>query len=355
MRSILLMIVGLFLFAGIAEIGFTQTQSDNALKQLRIRIGANGSSDLWEINESWANTDLNRDLFNHPRTGVYLYNKNTDGSLRSSIIATLDNTWNRMVYYSVPEGYIKSFGSAGSGDCQFLWPRSMAAHVVSPDIYDIYIADTYNNRVVCAGFVQQYDGVFCRTVVPNITCDGMYRPIDVALYNGGTYYDIEDDKIWVLSDNNKLMRFSVLGPLECTIVLPANMKATAIATDIDELASEGVWVAMSNTEVSEIRRYTLGGVWVPAATKTCAYPIVDLHFDAYDHLWALNDSNAVFTKYHEFDPDPLCTFGSPGTGTNQFAMPCAFTITAGPYLCGSVFITEDWSDSTGLLHLRCRH
>ena len=153
MRNIILVLATILLLSGVADTGLAQTQSDNALKRFRIRIGAGGNPDLWEINKSWSNSAIDRDLFHNPRTGVFLYTKNGDGSLRSSIFAALDQTWNRMVYYSVPQDWIKGFSSFGKGDCQVRWPRAMAAHVISPDFYDVFIADTENNRVLCAGFV----------------------------------------------------------------------------------------------------------------------------------------------------------------------------------------------------------
>jgi len=153
MRNIILVLATILLLSGVADTGLAQTQSDNALKRFRIRIGAGGNPDLWEINKSWSNSAIDRDLFHNPRTGVFLYTKNGDGSLRSSIFAVLDQSWNRMLYYNVPQDWIKAFGSWGRGDCQVRWPRAMAAHVISPDFYDVYIADTENDRVVCAAFV----------------------------------------------------------------------------------------------------------------------------------------------------------------------------------------------------------
>ena len=356
MRNILYTLVGMFLFSGIAETGLTQTQSDYALVRQRIII----SPEIWEINKDLTNSEFGVDLFHYPRTGVFTYDRNTTNStLRSSLFAVIDQSWNRMIYSEFEGGFINSYGSFGTGSCQFKWPRSIVAYalsdgVTSLGIYNIFIADTHNDRVSRAEYHPYSDIVVCAAP---ITGSGLYKPIDIAVDIGGTHVDDSDDKIWVLNDNSTLLRFSNLGVLEYTIDLCEHLGATTIATAIAinnycDPDYAGPWVAVTidgNNEIWEFyKKYNPEYEPWPPSTMSALYPVVDMQYDALGHLWALNDENGVFIKYNEFYPEALCRFGSSGTGSNQFSMPSGFSIGAGVTKSGDVFVMEDWSATTGI-------
>ena len=66
--------------------------------------------------------------------------------------------------------------------------------------------------------------------------------------------------------------------------------------------------------------------WMGEVTTTST--IVDLEVDSYGHVWSLDEVNGTITKYSR-DLFPLCTFGSSGTGENQFLEPTSISNTGG--------------------------
>lgn len=343
MRNILNIFISLLLFLVIAVSGFSQPHSEYAL----IRNKIFSSPEIWEINKSVTNEYLNCNLFSYPRSGVFAFDMNPYFTTRSSFTGILDASWNRLIYSDMHEDFVKASGSFGSGNNQVKWPKSIDAMIIgdgetTTNIYDIFIADTYNSRICKASYSAITDEVTWGTP---ITGNGLYYPIDVCIdylahYSGNSY-----ENIWVLNGDNRLLCFDINGNLEHEIETPEGCYASAIA--VPRYFS---WIYVADTSDNKIYKYehdVLNDIYIkdPAEGITTS-SIVALDFDGVGYLWAL-DKNGTFTKYGS-DLTPLCTFGSSGTGINQFFDPSGFSFAKGPYGVSSAFITEPWSDTTGI-------
>lgn len=328
---------------------YPQTQSDYAL----VKTKFTNSPEIWEINKSLTNNELGVDLFNYPKSGFIAFDVGSSGTLYSTLIAVLDPFWHRIVYADMMKDDIKALGSYGTGTGQFRHPSSIVGHVLSDGSstlfttvqYDVYIADTYNDRVHRATYQNVTNNMSFQNVISGNEIIG---PIDIAIDNGFTYDQYLDDQIWILNRNGTLVKFTYNGNYVHNIILPQNCIASAIAHPPNVTQWKTIYV--SDTANNMIYRY----FYYPPSDSyelidevQTSYKIIELTIDKRGHVWAMDGHQSTILKYTD-DLEPLCKFGSIGTGNNQFLEPTSMTITAGAYNSGDVFITEKWTNTSGM-------
>ena len=327
-------------FAFVAESSSSQSQSQYALIKWKIFV----DPDVWELNQSIAQEAFNVNLFSYPRTGVYVFDWNvyTD-SARSTFLGVVDPDWNRVVYTALTDITAYAFGSFGSNAGQFRWPESIAAHAISDGwtsdgFYDVYIADTYNNRICRAVYTPP-----SLVAATPITGNGLYCPRDVSIDNGQSYRPNTDDKIWVLNGNNRLLNFAYDGNFIRSVSLPVGCVATAVAYS---LYNEFVYVADSAND--KIYRYgylpPLGTFVKHSLEGVASNSVVDIQIDAFGYVWAL-DSTSLITKYDR-DLTTLCYFYQ----DNQFETTSSLSIANGVVNSCDMYIAETWSAASGIQH-----
>ena len=323
-----------------------QTISDNALVKKQILV----SPSIPELNTVVTNNQFGKNIFSYPRSGMVAFDINTNNStVRSSLFSVIDPDWNRMVYSDMGQDFIKSLGSFGGGSCQFKWPKSLVAHSISngtttTGTYEIYIADTYNDRVHKAVYNTSTTNTSCQTV---FTGNGLSRPIDIAIDNSQTHYPSSDDEVWILNGDNKLLNFTGDGVFIRSVDLPAGCFATSL---VYSFFSPILYVA--DTANDKLYRYDYNisqDTYVKSSIEgNTSNSIVDIDTDPFGHVWTL-DANSVFTKY-DYSLNPLCSYGSVGTGDGQFIDPSGFSIAKGAAWSADLFVTESWSSNSGIQH-----
>ena len=358
----ILIIATLLLLAVASEPGLTQSESEYALIQQPVFKNPM----IWKMTRDVTQTYWNIRLFSSPRASAQSYIMTPWHELYSAVSFTMDHSWNRMVYFECLDSWIRAYGSFGHETCQFWWPRGIDVLAPFDDeyagfYYYVYIADTNNDRIVRLRYDWQNQLMICDNP---ITGNGLSYPYDLDLNDNGTFFPPGDDYLWVLDDQARIKRFSTEGVLYSTFSsyygcdgLPGQFcRLTAIASGrspfltepYDQYANnDHLYVAdPGNNRIVWLIKMTGGEMiqWIAETPATSS--VVDLEVDSFGQLWALDQDNGVITKY-TYDLFPLCTFGSSGTGENQFFKPISISTHGGYLGCGDMYVVESWSDSSG--------
>lgn len=134
-------------------------------------------------------SDIN--LYGQPYNGTIVYV--SQDTLLSFIV---DPFWDRIVYANYHDTWIKSFSENGTSIGQFKHPRGVS----TDEIGNIYIADTYNSRVVKL----RYNSTNIEIDPSSFSSIGesiLYRPWDLDLDDIGNL-NPSDDIIWVVDKGN---------------------------------------------------------------------------------------------------------------------------------------------------------
>jgi hypothetical protein len=355
----------LLLLAAFYESGLTQSQSEYAL--MRRPVLKNPL--IWKLTRSVTNDYGDIDLFSSPRATAESYIMDPWGELYTAVSFHLDHAWNRMVYSECLDYWIRAYGSYGSAQCQFWWPKSVDVLAPFNDsmysyYYYIYVADTYNDRIVRLQYDWQNQNIICNTP---ITGGGLDRPSDLDLNNNFDFWPHDNDYLWVINVVNghasQIKRFTIDGVLRstfgnygcegqvgyfCQLTAIVSGRSAFLAEPYDLYANTDhffVADAGNNRIVWLIKCHGAENVaWMGQVSTSSS--IVDLEVDNFGQLWALDQDNGMITKY-TYDLYPLCTFGSSGSGENQFWQPISISNTGGYYGCGNVYVVEAWTDSSG--------
>ncbi len=343
----------------------SQTESEYAL----IRLPVFQNPPIWKITRSVTNTYWNIDLFSSPRSAAQSYIMTPSYDLWSGVSFHLDHAWNRIVYFEALDSWIRAYSSYGTGTCQFWWPKSLDALAPCNDVgfsiyYYIYVADTENDRIVKLQYDWPSQNMICNSPIMG---GGLDRPGDLDLNNGGTFWPSTDDYLWVLNVLNsrpsQIKRFTIDGVLRstfgdygCDSVAGYFCHLTAIVSGRSDLLSDPYDPYANNDHFYVADRGNNWIVWLiklhngetiswMTSTSTSS-SIVDLEVDNFGQLWAVDRDAGMITKY-TYDLFPLCTFGSSGTGENQFWQPISISNTGGYLASANMYVLESWSDSSG--------
>ncbi len=342
-----------------------QSQSEYAL--IRKPIFKNPL--IWKMTRNVTNTYWDIDLFSSPQSAAQSYIMSPWHELYSAASFSVDRAWDRIIYLECLDNWIRAYGSYGTGTCQFWWPRSISAIAPFNDslysyYYYIYVTDTENNRIVRLKYDWGNQVMWC---YPPIDGGGLNRPFNHDLNNNGTFLPVSDDYLWIInvtdSRPSQIKRFSVDGALLstfgnfgcdgevgdfCHLTAIVSGRSAFLSPPYDPYANTNdfyvadagnnriVWLA-KDSEGETISWYKE----VPTSSS-----IVDLEVDNFGQLWAVDKESGTITKY-TYDLFPLCTFGSEGTGDNQFWHPLSISNTGGYLACGNMYVVEEWTDSSG--------
>jgi hypothetical protein len=355
----------LLLLVAFYESGLTQSQSEYAL----IRQPVFKNPLIWKLTRSVTNDYWDIDLFSSPRSSAQSYIMTPWYELYTGVAFNLDHAWNRMVYFECLDNWIRAYSSYGSGTCQFWWPKSLDAIAPCNEewasyYYYVYVADTENDRIVRLQYDWQYQYMICNTP---ITGGGLDRPGDLDLNNNFDFVPHSNDYLWIINTvdghSSQIKRFTIDGVLRstfgdygcdgqvgyfCHLTAIVSSRSALLAEPYDLYANTDrffVADAGNNRIVWLIKWHGAENVaWMGHVSTSSS--IVDLEVDNFGQLWALDQDNGMITKYtNEFFP--LCTFGSSGTGENQFWRPISISTYGGYLACGDMYVVESWTDSSG--------
>ncbi|MEK7775477.1 MAG: hypothetical protein AAB305_06295 [Candidatus Zixiibacteriota bacterium] len=327
----------------------SQAQSPSAYALIRRPVFENPL--IWKLTRQVANSAWSVDLFNNPVSASASYIMTPQRELWSAVSFDLDKGWNRIVYIEALDDWIRAYSSFGTGSCQFKWPQSIDVLAPCNDsgysyYYYGYVADTRNNRIVRF----RYDW---RTANQFMICDqaitglGLDRPVDLDLNDNASFWDIgegqyADNYLWVvnapggaayqikriLTYNGQLK--STFGAYGCTGIPGQFCRITAIASGRSPYIVSAPYANNDHFYIADPGNNRI--IWLIKTTNgetiswmrevPCGSGPIDLEVDAFGQVWALDRDAGKVTKY-TYDLLPLCTFGSTGTGENQFMLPNA--------------------------------
>lgn len=344
-------------------IGQTQSQSEYALISRPIfqnppihKWTKSASNGYWEI-------DLFCDL--QALGGSYIISPDLEPY--STVGFFLDQDWDRMLYCECYDDWIRAYGQSGAGVGQFSWPRSLDALAACDEewfsyYYRIYIADTENDRIIKLKYdwrpgyqTMTYDGV--------ITGGGLDRPVDLDLNNNFDFWPDTNDFLWVLNGSSQIKRFTMDGVLHntygtygcfsnegcfCHPTAVVCGRSPWLQDPYDFFANnDHIYVAdAGNHRIVWLIKWHGAEPIVWYGEIFASSTIADLEVDNFGQLWAIDRELGRLTKY-SYDLFPLCTFGSLGTGENQFWKPISMSNSGGYLGFGDTHIAEEWTDSSG--------
>ncbi|HWR82815.1 MAG TPA: FlgD immunoglobulin-like domain containing protein [Candidatus Deferrimicrobium sp.] len=319
------------------------------------------------MTRSVANTYWNINLFSSPQAANQSYILDPWGELVTAMSFALDDAWNRIVYFESLDDWIREYGSWGIQNCQFWWPKSIAALAPFDDstyswYYYVYVADTQNDRILRLRFDWRSWNQFWLCDSP-ISGGGLDRPVDLDLNDGFTFYPETDDYLWVLNGSGQIKRFtpdgilrSTTGTQGCDGLIGQFCSPTAVVSGRGPFIvppshryanTDHLYVAdAGNRRIVWLIKLHGGEdmYWWGSIGSTSS--IVDLEVDAWGQLWAVDEDNGRIIKYTS-DLFPLCTYGSSGVGERQFLKPISISSYVGYYGVGDMYVVEAWTDSSG--------
>jgi hypothetical protein len=296
-----------------------------------------------KLTKSETNYYLGVDLFSYPYRGAESFKQKPNDNWWM-IGFVVDSDWDRMVYGDYNDDWIKSFGTTGSGDGQFKCPRGIAAD----NLGNVYVADFLNGRVVKLHYDFNNEAL---SFVQNITGGGMVNPYDVATDDANTYDDPSDDAIWVVDfATHKLYHFSASGDyLSSYGGLGSGVGHFSYPSSIAARSSN--WfdgtvyvVDTGNNRIVRLTRYGDSYVWKGSYEAPVGSYLTSVDVDRYGDVWVTDRYNCRIFKFTDY-LTLLTTFGSQGTGLNQFLQPIDFSH-ARHY--GDYLIIESWTDNSGV-------
>jgi len=327
------------------------------------------------VNKSFANTYWNRDLYCQVYSSALAYvgwQEGTEYHLEHVIDIETDPCWNRLIYSDQQDGQasrMRAHGSFGKGTDSLYEPMAVKVVSLTSDTnwylpyYDIFVADRGNHRVQQLRY---------RWTTPDsgliharyLTTD-LWRPTDLDYSVGPTFDGPYDDLVWVACKSDKIVAFWAWSGQEL-LTYGSTGSGSGQFDDIRAVVcgktrfnqSTGVWFANNdyvyvldagNNRIVRLSRPTYNTIqWDKTFDCPSCYPFTDLEVDVCGHIWATAE-NGTITK---FTPDlsVLGTFGSAGTGENQFDNPVSIANTGGHLGGGDMMICENWTEQSGLQH-----
>lgn len=339
----------------------SQSQSDYAL--LRRPVFKNPL--IYKLTKSVTEYYWGTQLFINCYSAATSYVMTPSYQLLSAMSYHLDRDWNRLMYAESKNNWIRAFGSRGSGIGQFRWPRGVDAHgLCNADGYSVYyyayVLDTQNERIAKLRYNWQLQQMEWLGTMGD---ENVESAASIDINNGGTFLSDADDYLWVV-DRYYLKRFTADGVLRNTYgtsghhgaigTFCAPSAVTCGRSDdpedpFEEFANNTyIYVAdPGNRRIVWLEKSATGEEITWRGEVSTTADIFDLEADNSGQIWATDWRAGRIYKY-TYDLFPLCTFGSFGTGVNQFRRPYAI-YTHGGYLgCGNIAVNESWGDSSGL-------
>lgn len=198
-----------------------------------------------------AEKEMGRELFGTPYASVVVGNVDVYDVFpyveSRYFVVVSDPEWNRLVVTATGSGRVTAWSGAEGGGGPLASPRGLAVD----DSGNVYVCDSGNDRVLVLRTSQEFDRLEL-TAVGEIT--GVSRPYGVAVSDGGTPFDPQDDRVYVAeAGKNQVSRFervegsgfartSAIGGLGSGVGRFAGPMAVAVGRDGDH-SSDRVYVA----------------------------------------------------------------------------------------------------------------
>lgn len=321
---------------------------------------------IWKLTKSVANNYWGKDLYHYPYSSSQDYVMSPTSYLYSGMSFTVDHSWHRILYSECLSNWIRAYGDYGSAPTEFKFPRRVDVEAPQNEdyfsfYYYIFLTDTENDRIIKL----RYEWYYTDDIIYDgeIAGAGLFLPLDLDINNGYDFWPVTNDYLWVLNGNSEIKRFTFDGQLKKTYGefgsgVGQFDHPQAIACGRSALLQPPHDPYANNTHIYVSDNGNNRLVWLIKWTgseeiawcKTWDIPtgsnVVDLDVDNFGQVWAVDSKNSRIFKL-AYDLNPLCTFGSEGTGSNEFLTPISFANTGGWLGCGNVFVAECWGDQSG--------
>lgn len=309
------------------------------------------------LNRTVARDVLDRDLFGDPYASVIVGNVDVYDRfpyLEARYFQVVsDPQWNRLLYGQTDRG-LRAFESApGYGDLS-------RPHGLSVDAQGrVYVADTGNDRVLVLQSRSEFDRMELDVV---FAVDGLSRPYDVAVSDGGTPLDASDDLMYVANTGrNEILRFA-LAPSGAALTARLGELGSAEGSFAGPMAitvgrSDGknddqVYVADGhNGRIVQLTDTGSGLIWTRHLPHDMGL-VTALDTDQWGHVYAAAPQAGVVQK---LTPDlaPLASLREGIVRPRSFHVPF---VTVRDHARGTVdrrghgggVVVEEWTDTSGL-------
>lgn len=345
-----------------------------------------------KLTKSVSNSLWGHDGFNYPYCSALSFTLYEDQygvkTLLSAMTFFSDNLSHDIVYSEGLDNWVRRTGSFGTTLGQFQWPGRIAVmHDLSINnpgdgrYYYLYVADDMNNRIDRL----QYNA-FTQTIT-NLSpiAPNNFTVEDLDVDNGGSFYSIDDDTLWVACSDRTIRKFTKDGILKATYTrykklgtteyapfrfikaivsgrydgesaghqAYANNRSFIIATGgngVDSLLYLGI--DQGGTDLWLPYIYNVGRWQAPGGAI-----ISSIETDGYGHVWATDMANS---KVYKLDRqlNYLTEFGTYGTGDNQFIGPHTVSNWKEGLIApwnqdntvasGDIMIMEKWDANSGI-------
>ncbi len=332
-----------------------------------------------------ANSEWNVDLFSKPYSSTLSYTTNYDPphqGMRHALVFVTDPCWNRIVYYDYVCNWIKAWGNSDHPDA-FNFPHGITSDGYSwtPSRFNLYIADTGNDRIVHLALVFEWGECGDPTITYQTFTDlveGLNEPYDVDLNEGVDIWDNSDDYLWVADyGNQKIKRFNLIDNDHNGIPdeMPLIASYGGYGSGVGQFKYPRAIINGRNWETGKNNKYLYVAdagnnrivrlynpvpttiQWVDTYEAPQGSHLISLATDTYGNLWVADFTNGKILKLTP-DLELITTIGSMGTGGDRFLYPTGFsTPRAFQYQedwwpgwirgFADASISEKWTDNSG--------
>jgi len=217
-------------------------------------------------------------------------------------------------------GFVLKWGTAGSGDGQFLTARGMAVDGAG----NVYVAEGNGNRF------QKFDGngnFLMKVGIPGDVPGGFVSPSGIAVDSAGNIYVTDDNTA-------RTSKFNSAGVFQYSIGPGSFLTPSGVACD----SADNVYISDMNNH--RIRKYDSAGTfliqWGTSGTGNGQFNGPQgLSIDAADNVYVADTSNNRIQKFNSSGAY-LTQWGTAGTGNGQFSLPGG--VSADP--TGNVFVAD---------------
>ncbi|UCH64019.1 MAG: T9SS type A sorting domain-containing protein [Fidelibacterota bacterium] len=249
-------------------------------------------------------------MFEYPKDCAIVY-----VSESTFLAFIIDPAWNRLIYGEWTNEWVKPYGWYGYTADGTGWnhPR----RVVTDGLGNVYVADTYNGRVVSL----EYDATEEEIDPGSFTSLGasvLELPWDVDVDDRGDT-SVSNDHLWVIDKSlNRVLKFNLSGQHLLSITSLHNPSTSATYSDLSGLSGVAVRksAANGNNSTSNYRLYLIdwkqrklflvgadnvsGGqatIYRETDTFPDNYVLTDIESDFFGDVWIVNETGNAIEKY----------------------------------------------------------
>jgi len=318
-----------------------------------------------KLTKTVATEELGGKLFSRPYSASISYTYHSYETVHA-LMFIVDPYWNRIIYADREEDWINSYGTYGSGEGNLKSPYGITSNndIDGDGLYDLYVADTYNNRIVHLIYYSyyQYRPIYQAGLIGGPDAD-LDLPRDVDLNDNSNLDNADDDYLWVVDfghhmikrftkDGTLVKSFGGYGTGEDQFKRPVGI---VNGRDLQGGYNNKYLYVVDSGNNRIVKLYNPNPTevdWVGCYEAPSGSYLTSIEVDTFGDLWVTDTYNGRVIKLTP-DLELLTVFGTEGTGTNQFLYPTALSNPrAFAYFDGWIgwadaFIAEKWSSNSG--------